>query len=116
MTIPKLAILLVPGILCAQADSDAPSPADLAKQIAEMKKVVEQLQRRVGELEARQPVAFTPLSASRETALLDPAPEVAAQSTVPASSGPATLTLPGGTSLNFLLDTYYGYNFNNPVG
>jgi hypothetical protein len=116
MTIPKFAILFVPSVLWAQAESDAPNPSDLARQLAEMKSVVEQLQRRVGELEAKQAVVYAPPSEWREKALLDPAPEVAAQSTAPAPSTPAALTLPGGTSLNVLLDTYYGYNFNNPIG
>ena len=123
MSLQKLVLLCAPTILWAQTDPAPPSPADLAKQIAQMNVIIQQLQHRVDELEARQP-AGSPLAigtAVGETALMDSPPvravepnsQIASQTAQPRSE-PATL--PGGTSLNLLLDTYYDYNFNNPIG
>jgi hypothetical protein len=44
-----------------------------------------------------------------------PAPIQAQANASPAASRPP-LTFAGNTTLNFLVDTYYGYNFNQPIG
>ena len=119
MSSQKLALLLVPAIAWGQADS-APAPADLVKQIEQLNAIVQQLQHRVDELEAQQTAAFRPVSAvtTQAAARSDSADAPSAQASAQATSGPepASLMLPGGTSVNVLVDTYYGYNFNDPIG
>ena len=68
---------------------------------------IEQLEKRVSELEARAGVSKPQPDRAR-------APEAA-----PVPPPPAAQTLPDflrGTTVNFLLDGYYGYNFNAPIG
>jgi hypothetical protein len=97
---------LFPAVLCAQSDG----PADVARQIAEMNAVIQKLQHRVDDLEARlaPPPAAPPA----------PVPEQAAMPAVGpiATIEPADGTFLHGTTLNFLVDGYYGYNFNDPIG
>src|SRR5260370_40711609 len=81
-----------------------PAPAqnapDLNQQVAELRALVERLQTRVVELESRLKV---------ETVAQKPPP-------APAPPTPAAPPDPlGGTTLNFLVDTYYSYNFNAPI-
>ena len=60
----------------------------------------------------------TPSSGSVETSSLSaPAsvPNQAGSNNAPANSTPP-LTFANGTTLNFLLDGYYSYNFNDPIG
>jgi len=83
-----------------------PAPAqtspDLNQQVAELRALVERLQARVLELESRLKV---------EAVAPKPPPPAAAPSPPAAPRDPL-----GGTTLNFLIDTYYGYNFNAPIG
>ena len=123
MTLQKVVLLCTPAILWAQTDSAPPSTVDLAKQIAQMNAIIQQLQRRVDELEGRQAATSPPTirAASAETTLLDPAPPPAVEpnpQATPQTPQPKSelTTLPGGTSLNVSLDTYYANNFNNPIG
>jgi hypothetical protein len=80
----------------------AQSPADLAQQIADMHATIEKLQRRVDELEAK-------LTPRAEPAQLTPP----TQQIPPAEPEPSNAR---GTSLNVMVDGYYQYNFNNPIG
>ncbi len=43
-------------------------------------------------------------------------PSQAAQQTPPVNPGDSALSFADGTTLNFNLDGYYGYNFNHPIG
>ncbi len=88
----------------------AQSSPDLGQQVAELRALVERLQGRVAELEARVPgnaVAAKALPQASTTA----APALPA----PASPGAQPTEL-AGTTINFLVDGYYGYNFNAPIG
>jgi Putative beta-barrel porin-2, OmpL-like. bbp2 len=123
MMLQKVILLCAPAILWAQTDSIPPSTADLAKQVALMNAIIQQLQHRVDELEARQAAASPPAirPAAGETALLDPAPAPAVEPSpqaVPQTPQPKSelAILAGGTSLNLSLDSYYANNFNNPIG
>ncbi len=118
--------------------------ADLSEQVRELRTLVEQLQRQVVNLQARVPAApITETIASRPSAAilgqsqaLSPAPPQA-QAPLPAQSpaqpaqqsvqsGDAapksTPTEPSGydfltgTTVNLLMDGYYEYNFNSPIG
>jgi hypothetical protein len=82
----------------------AQSSPDLESQVAELRALVNRLQSRVAELEGR-------LNASNAAKPVPaPAPAPAAP---PPASAPATLA---GTTINFLIDGYYSYNFNAPIG
>jgi hypothetical protein len=74
---------------------------------------IEQLEKRVSELEAKVGVSAPPSTTASLPAPVSPV--VAPTPPAPA----ATPAIPGvlrGTTVNFLLDAYYGYNFNDPIG
>lgn len=95
------ALAVLPGVLCAQNNDD------LRSQVAELTTLVKKLQARVDQLEAKMPDAAPPPSVTAVQA----APAAAA---VVASAPPSDPLR--GTTVNFLLDGYYGYNFNSPIG
>jgi hypothetical protein len=72
---------------------------DVNQQVAELRALVEKLQARVDELEARLP-----------------GPPAPASTLVPSAAPQPDSTSLAGTTVNFLLDGYYGYNFNSPIG
>jgi uncharacterized coiled-coil protein SlyX len=96
--------------------------AELARQVAELQEVVRQLQLQVRELQGR-PAALSasavPLAAA--TPSLKETPQAPEASPVPTNnvalvgSGSAPDPLRG-TTVNFLFDGYYSYNFNDPIG
>jgi hypothetical protein len=85
----------------------AQSDADLKNQVAELRSLVQKLQARVDQLEARTAPAPAP-------ALAAAAPLVTPAQSTPAAAAPTDST--AGTTVNFTIDTYYGYNFNAPIG
>ncbi len=110
-----LIVLLTPLALFAQSEASSPGQADLAKQVTDLSAVIQKLQHRVDELEAR---LGSPAAAERTE---NPKDVRSAQAALPASEqttpgAPAVSNFLSGTSVNFLLDGYYGYNFNNPIG
>ena len=86
------------------------SPAELSKRVNELATLVQRLQARVDELEAKLPAS----SNAPAAAAVDPAPATAAPQTV--APPPTAAELLDGTSVNFMFDGYYGFNFNNPIG
>ena len=123
--------ILLPCALTAQDNIEAPSAADLAKQIAGLNAVIEKLERRVDELESRlssaaaaKPPATKPATQNEEAAGHSPAltapeppalsPAAAKQAAEPESN--AVSNFLRGTSVNFMVDGYYDENFNNPIG
>jgi hypothetical protein len=102
--------LATPLVLCLLTMPLAAQDAqdrDLRNEIAELRALAQGLQARIDNLEKRLTPA-RPESPQGSTA----APPIAPPSTPPA----ATRGLLGGTTINFGLDTYYGYNFNAPIG
>jgi hypothetical protein len=96
-----LAVLLTfsPSLL-AQTDSG------LKAEIDELRSLVQKLQTRVDQLEARaKPVPAPP-----------PAAAIAPQTPAATSTPGVPSDLYTAISLNFLIDTYYAYNFNHPIG
>ena len=88
------------------------SPAELSKRVTELAALVQKLQARVDELEAKTPAVSSPPPAA-------PTPMVSASTPAPtpAIAQPQTAAeLLDGTSVNFMFDGYYGFNFNNPIG
>ena len=121
----------------AQSGTAAPenaSVADLAKQVSDLRALVLQLQAQVRELQHQpavvQTAAYSPdllPAPAVSSSPPDPAPIVAANVTPQplqsqAASANSSTTAPKlddvlhGTTLNFLFDGYYGYNFNDPIG
>ncbi len=124
--------------VCAQE----PDNAALGREVAELRALVQKLQLRVDELERREaaaPSAAPPAPAaapvfaaapapppaqaavttpSATTPVPAPPPAQAAVTTPPAATSPSEppTGLPFGTTLNFVVDGYYGYNFNAPIG
>ncbi len=116
-------LFLFPAFISAQ-NASAPQQtgsqdnANLTQQVVELRALVEKLQARVDELEKKSaagtPTVQTPLPATAtgpaevsSTAAAAPQPQTAA---------PAPNTVPAGPTINFYLDAYYGYNFNQPIG
>jgi len=96
--------------LCGSS-SLAQDSADLKKEISELRALVLKLQTRVDQLEA----AHVPARATVAPAAAAPATAApsAAQTT---GSSPSSSDVLAGTTVNFLIDTYYAYNFNAPIG
>ena len=96
-------------------------PDDLAKQVSELRVLVLQLQAQVKELQA-QSKAAQPAKESSEVQLKPTISNLDSQSVQeqkPNTESLATQREPEflhGTTANFLVDTYYAYNFNNPIG
>ena len=95
---------------------------ELSQQVIELRALVQKLQARVDDLERRtQAQSDTTAAAPPPAQPANAAPQQQAQAQatpsqpslpVP-SSGPDFLH---GTTFNLLMDGYYGYNFNNPIG
>ena len=128
------------------AVSSPEKSTDVNQQVIELRTLVEKLQARVEELEKRsaakserptiseaatsaQPAVPKPASAGPTVPNPADAPDVSSSATAvspqlsqtqstaeqPTAVGSASDFLHG-TTLNFFLDGYYGYNFNNPIG
>jgi hypothetical protein len=95
---------IVVAFVCSIGSLAAQSQEDLRSEVAALRSVVEKLQARLDRLESQSPA----------TSLPPPAAAVAPPSTTGASAGAPANT--AGTTVNFLIDTYYGYNFNHPIG
>jgi hypothetical protein len=117
MFVRILLFVLVPALLFGQVSQSSPTNADLLKQIQNMSAVIQKLQHRVDELEARLGPAPSAAAAPGETAPnLQPS-----EAALPASERTAPAELIGsnflrGTSISAVIDMYYGYNFNDPIG
>lgn len=130
------ALLLMPLPLAAQ-DADSAAQAqrveDLSHEVRDLRELVRRLESRIDELEGRSPgsaAAGTPAGTGPSSAAAASAPQVASPAELPAGGTPAAATpaggtaaaapahppLPAGTTLNALLDTYYEYNTNDPLG
>jgi Putative beta-barrel porin-2, OmpL-like. bbp2 len=100
-----ISVLFSFAIFPAAAQSD-----QTQKEVSELRDLVAKLQARVEELEKRSPAP----AAAIITAVV---PGAAVK---PPAATPSTPLQPAdtlaGTTVNFLIDGYYGYNFNNPIG
>jgi hypothetical protein len=95
----------------AQTDGSQPSTADLAKRIDDLEKQLADLKSQV----AAQPAA-APATAPATAPAAGSAPATAATSapTAAAPAAPTIASLLGPTTLSGFVDTYYGYNANQP--
>jgi len=104
MKAPTVVVLLIAILRCQAQEKTDPSPAELSRQIRELSALVQKLQTRVDELEGK-PGLTTQASVPIQSAQPQELP--------PPRTGASLL---GGTTVNFLFDGYYGFNFNNPIG
>src|ERR1035441_6604984 len=109
----SLLVSLTPWVVLAQEKTDE-SSAELSRRVTELSALVQKLLARVDEVEGKSRV-------SSQSAVSNPSPAAPEQSpasqslSTPSASRSGT-TLLGGTTVNFLFDGYYGFNFNNPIG
>jgi hypothetical protein len=109
----SLLLSLAPWVGHTQEKTDE-SSADLSRRVTELAALVQRLQARVDELEGKSRVASPPAVSEPSTA--PPVqPFVSQASPTPGASRSGTSLL-GGTTVNFLFDGYYGFNFNKPIG
>ncbi len=88
--------------------------ADLSRRVNELTMLVQKLQARVDELEGASRVASQPVASIASAPA--PAQSSAVQDSPAPSAPPSGASLLGGTTVNFLFDGYYAYNFNSPIG
>jgi hypothetical protein len=114
----SLLAALAPWVGHAQETTDE-SFAQLSRRVTELSALVQRLQARIDELEGKSRVSSQPAVSGSGTA----APEQSSAPQGSATQGSLTPSAPrsgtsllGGTTVNFLFDGYYGYNFNDPIG
>src|ERR1035438_1369627 len=117
---------LIAGHALAQETPAAPrvdpnGVAATSKQVADLAALVQKLQTQVNELE-KQLKASDRSAATAPVSVPDGQPVPAAtksateQQPTPPNVPQTDVNILRGTTVNFLLDGYYGYNFNNPIG
>ena len=109
----SLLVSLAPWVGRAQEKTDE-SSTELSRRVTELAALVQKLQTRVDELEGKSHVSSQP--AVSDSSMAAPAQSSMSQAS-PTPSGPRSgSSLLGGTTVNFLFDGYYAFNFNNPIG
>lgn len=121
-----MSFFLLASFALAQSGSSTANPpsdsSDLRQQILELRSLVDKLQARVAELEKQSGAqqaqdASPPPPAQATNAAPQQQPEAQATASQPNSPTPgAGPDFLHGTSINLLMDGYYGYNFNDPIG
>src|ERR1035437_873031 len=109
----SLLVSLTPWVVLAQEKTDE-SSAELSRRVTELSALVQKLLARVDELEGKSRVSSQPAVSNPSPAGPEQSP--ASQSLSTPSASRSGTTLLGGTTVNFLFDGYYGFNFNNPIG
>lgn len=109
MTLVLCALGIAPGAI-AQATLESPPLTDREKMLLDR---IEKLEQRIAALEAAQKqTGAPPVSAPAQPA----APAPAQEQRSPTGDSVSLSGFLAGTTLNVLLDGYYGYNFNRPTG
>jgi TolA-binding protein len=105
------------------AARDGNEHTDLLKELRQMRQVIERLEARVNQLEAEKSAAVTqPTTATMTAVAAAPVNAPSAVPTTQAQTGALSEVDHGvldfwrGTTVNLMVDGYYGYNFNRPVG
>src|ERR1035441_706524 len=109
----SLLVSLTPWVVLAQEKTDE-SSAELSRRVTELSALVQKLLARVDELEGTSRVSSSPAVSNPSPAAPEQSP--ASQSLATPSASRSGTSLLGGTTVNFLFDGYYGFNFNNPIG
>src|ERR1039458_7690201 len=109
----SLLVSLTPWVVLAQEKTDE-SSAELSHRVTELSALVQKLLARVDDLEGKARVSSQPAVSNPSPAAPEQSPASPSLSTPSASRSGTSLL--GGTTVNFLFDGYYGFNFNNPIG
>jgi hypothetical protein len=109
----SLLVSFTPWVALAQEKTDE-SSAELSRRVTELSALVQRLLVRVDELEGTSRVSSPSAVSNPSPAAPERSP--ASQSLSMPSASRSETTLLGGTTVNFLFDGYYGFNFNNPIG
>jgi hypothetical protein len=117
---------LIVGHALAQEPPAAPrvdpnGVAATSKQVADLAALVQKLQTQVNELEKQlkasdRSAATAPVSAPDGQPVPAATKSATEQQPTPPNVPQTDVNILRGTTVNFLLDGYYGYNFNNPIG
>jgi Putative beta-barrel porin-2, OmpL-like. bbp2 len=112
-SVSALAVCFVSALsIAAQESPDNSQPlTDRERALLER---IDELEQRVAALESKRESPDSQPRGSTQTGGAAAAPQ-ASVATQP-GSGESGLSFAGGTTLNFNLDGYYGYNFNHPLG
>jgi hypothetical protein len=110
---PFMALILVTSVHGQQ-----PAANDQSAEIQQLKTMVLQLQSRVEQLENETSASASavPASSPSQPTAQDPALPAPASSSALTQEDRSVLNYLRGTTINFAVDGYYGYNFNHPVG
>ena len=124
-----LLCLLSAGCTFAQENAASGTHDDAAasnEDVQQLKALVQKLQDRIAALEdvkasSAHPSETAPSSSANAVVQNDQsqklnAESVGQQAAAANPSAPSDFNILRGTTINFLLDGYYGYNFNNPIG
>jgi len=121
-----LIIFVMVSLPCSVRAQESGSSVDLKEEVRELRTMVQELQKQVSDLQARIPATQLNESAdNRPSAQVPAQTHPAQQTTQGGSEGAQKLTtseshngfnLLGGTTVSFMMDGYYLYNFNNPIG
>src|SRR5450631_140740 len=109
----SLLVSFTPWVVLAQQKTDE-SSAELSRRVTELSALVQKLLVRVDELEGKPRVSSQSAVSNPSPAAPEKSPASQSLSTPSASRSGASLL--GGSTVSFLFDGYYGYNFNNPIG
>src|ERR1035438_6009980 len=110
----SLLVSLAPWVGRAQEKTDE-SSTELSRRVTELAALVQKLQARVDELEGKPRLSSQPAVSDSNI----PAPgqsSVVSQASPTPSAPQSGASLLGGTTVNFMFDGYYAFNFNNPIG
>lgn len=104
----------------APSNPSSASVSDLSAKVSHLEELVQQLQAQVKDLQARSQAAATSDAPATQAAPVAAALLQAPQSQ-PGNAGSPVESPKGfdflhGTTVNFLFDGYYGWNFNQPIG
>jgi hypothetical protein len=104
-----LALALAVPLCSAQTDASQPTSPDISKRVEDLEKELADLKAQLAAQKAAEPAAppAVPAPAAAVVATTTPAP-------TPAPTGLAGLL--GPTTISGFIDTYYGYNSNQPAG
>ncbi len=121
IVIASAAIIVLAAAHCqAQTTQAAQTGTDtqtFQQEVTDLRAIVSKLQARVDELEKKSPGASgTDTTAAAQPAVAPaPAPQPASTAAAAAAETSSNI-VPAGTTINFFLDGYYAYNFNQPIG
>jgi hypothetical protein len=105
-------------ILVTSVHAQQPAANDQSAEIQQLKTMVLQLQSRVEQLENESSASTSaaPANSPSQPTAQDPAQPAPAGSSALTQEDRSVLDYLRGTTINFAVDGYYGYNFNHPVG